>query len=465
MLSLRKSTIVAVLLVALTALSALWVPPATASTASTAGQVTRTPVTLQNGDVSLRGMIYAPSGGGPPRPAIVMVPGAGPRRLEGLADQAEAFARQGVTALVYDKRTTGYSQTNRSFSDLADDALAGIGVLRGQPDVDPGRVGVWGFSEGGWVAPLAASRSAQVAFLITVGAGAYTPERVQVWSNANYLAHAGVSGPRIRPLAVNLTRVMVAAGMFGASGHEPVPVLRKIRQPVLGLWGEHERSVPPADGMRVFAETLRAAGNDRYTLKVVPGADHSLEGSDDGFSTDSRLVAGYVETVVSWIDGLGSRGARTTTASADPPPAQEVAADPVPPLAWWESLPVQLGALILLLVAFAAYPAAATLRRRGSRGGPARRWPALLSLTGTLAVLGAVLYHGYLLATAAGAPGPVLLGRPVVWLILQVMVLCAAGTAVGTALTLGRTRRTARFTLAGGILLIPWALYWGLLVP
>ncbi|MFI0418248.1 alpha/beta hydrolase family protein [Spongiactinospora sp. 9N601] len=458
MLSLSKSSALAALLAVFAVTALLTAPPAGA------GTVVRTEVTIDSGDVRLRGMIYAPAATGRRAPAVVMVDGAGPRSLDDKAGQAAEFARRGVVALVYDKRTKGYSQTSRSFPALAQDALAGVRLLRRQPGVDPGRVGLWGFSEGGWVAPLAASRSPEVAFLVTVGAGGHSPERVQVWSNAIHLAHAGVTGARIRPLAVNLTRVMVGAGLFGAAGHEPVPVLARIDRPVLALWGEHERSIPAADSSRIFAATLRAAGNPSHTIKILPGADHGLMRSPDGFIEGDGLVPGYLELVTSWIHGLDDPPA----SSADAPPRQDLPAEPVTPLAWWESVPVQLGALTVLLVAFAGYPVAALIRRRrGAADGAdrARRWPALLAATGVVTVLGTVLYLGYLLATAAGAPGPVVAGRPVVWLVLQVFAVAAAVATVGTALTLRRTGGAGRLALTGGVLLIGWAAYWGLFVP
>ncbi|PZG39658.1 hypothetical protein C1I98_23480 [Spongiactinospora gelatinilytica] len=138
------------------------------------------------------------------------------------------------------------------------------------------------------------------------------------------------------------------------------------------------------------------------------------------------------------------------------------------PLAWWESVPVQLGALAVLPAAFAGYPVAALIRRRrrtADGAHRARRSPALLAATGVVTVPGTVLYLGYLLATAARAPGAVVAGRPVVWLVLQVFAVAAAVATVGTALTLRRTGGAGRLALTGGVLLIGWAAYWGLFVP
>ncbi len=81
------------------------------------------------------------------------------------------FAEHGVAALAYDKR--GVNESTRdfrrvAFTDLAPDGLAAVAVLRARADIDPGRIGVWGLSQGGWLGPLAASQSKDVAFVIAV---------------------------------------------------------------------------------------------------------------------------------------------------------------------------------------------------------------------------------------------------------------------------------------------------------
>lgn len=54
--------------------------------------------------------------------------------------------------------------------DVVEDALAGVQYLATQPRVDGRRIGLIGHSEGGLVAPLAATQSAQVAFIVLMAA-------------------------------------------------------------------------------------------------------------------------------------------------------------------------------------------------------------------------------------------------------------------------------------------------------
>src|SRR3954469_25671038 len=156
----RGALLLAGVILAVTALA----PPASAA------DLANDDVTFTNGGGMLHGTVVAPPGGSK-LPGLVMVDGSGEHTRNDHRTEAEAFARQGIATLIYDKRTEGYSQFERSYPTLADDALAAVEVLRKRPGVDPARVGVWGLSEGGWVAPLAASKSPEhVAFVVTVGA-------------------------------------------------------------------------------------------------------------------------------------------------------------------------------------------------------------------------------------------------------------------------------------------------------
>jgi dienelactone hydrolase len=153
-------------------------------------------VRFHNGAVALTGSVLVPTGPGP-HLGVVVVHGAGPQDREGYRALADRFARRGIAALIYDKRGSGQSTGHyRSFptdyAALAADALAGVAFLRGLPTIDPAQVGVWGHSEGGWVAPLAAARSPEVAFIVAVAASGVSPARNVLYEIDNALGHAGV---------------------------------------------------------------------------------------------------------------------------------------------------------------------------------------------------------------------------------------------------------------------------------
>lgn len=476
-------------------------------------------------------------------PAMVLVHGAGPGPRAQYAAEAEAFALAGVATLTYDKRTVGYSLTERSYSQLADDAVAALDLLRRQPGIDPATVGLWGLSEGGWVAPLAASRDPGTAFLVVVGANGLTPLRQQTWSEAVKVQAAGVEGSLVDAASTGVYRLLADLDMFPEAYYDPVPTLRGLTLPVLGVWGALDRSTPPVESVAVVRDALDRAGNRHYTLRTVAGADHGVRTSTDGFGQGLDFAPEYVPLIGSWVAAVAAGDPPATSISGigeQIRPTAEVA-----PAAWYESGPAHGIALLVMLVGFVGFGLVAAGRTIGRwiAGGPTTgagsrartrsitidpttgtrpattdtapradaagrsplgtaladppdgadtttdRSPGAATVPGTLriaartvamagsaAVVGTLAYLVTLTLVRGGYsvdPGPLLAGRPLPWLALQAtaVVTVVAGVLLGSglarrrpALPTGEQVRIA-LLLAAAAVFVPWALYWGLLLP
>ncbi len=460
--------------------------PAGAQEAPGAPGIRSVELTVRTADgLVLPATLRTPADAGPGGPALVLVHGSGPGRREQYRQEAEAYVRAGVTTLTYDKRTVGYSQFERSYSQLADDALAAADVLRAQPGVDPAAVGLLGLSEGGWVAPLAASRDPGTAFLVVVGANGVEPLRQQVWSEALKTESAGVRGSLVDAASSGVFRLVDSMGMFPEARHDPVPVLRSLTLPVLGVWGALDRSTPPVESVAVFRAELDRAGNRHAVLRTIAGAEHSLRTTVDGYTEGPDLAPGYPELVGRWTAAVAAgRAPLGSVAGVGDQPRPTA---PVPPSAWYESAPAHGVALGLLLAGFAGFGLVATVRRsaRTGRGPePAPVAARVLAAAGLVAVLGTLSYLTVLTATRGGRtvdPGPLLAGRPLPWLALQALAVVTVVAAVRLAAGLVRDRarvssgpgavrsggerlRPAALLVAAAVF-VPWALHWGLLLP
>ena len=53
--------------------------------------------------------------------------------------------------------------------------LAGLNFLKTRKEIQAEKIGLWGISQGGWIVPLAAAQSKDVAFAILVSAAGVTP--------------------------------------------------------------------------------------------------------------------------------------------------------------------------------------------------------------------------------------------------------------------------------------------------
>jgi uncharacterized protein len=460
-------------------LAAVGVPVAPA--AAEPEPVRTTDVTFAGGGgVILHGIVVAPRPSGKRRPALVMLEGAGNRGRQELQPAAEAFARRGVITLIYDKRTVGYSLLRRDYGLLAADAVAAVALLATRRDVDPSRLGLWAQSEGAYVAPLACLRSSAVKFVITVGAVGVTPAVQTAWGYDQFFRQAGVAAGLPHTLEITALRTMIGAGLFPEANFDPAPAWQQLRQPVLAEWGEFDRVALPRESSTTIEEALRRGGNSRYTMRFISGVRHNLNlTADGGFDRITSLPADYGAYERHWIDDL----ARTEPSRLGTPPTTET---PPPVLASLSGVAalVHLGLILTLAMGFAFYPLARLVGRIRSRslalrlgasglgasglGGTQR----LIVAAGLFTTLGLPVYLLFLMITAANVIGPVVVGRPLPWLLLQASTVTVGVCTVVIAVRWWRSRRRGERTdhhrlilVAAGAVLVGWAGYWGVLVP
>jgi dienelactone hydrolase len=128
-----------------------------------------------SGQLQLRAKLVLPEGSGP-FPAVVIVHGSGSESAVDFYAEPYLYASNGFAALVFDKRGTGDSQGKylQNFHVLSDDVVAALRWLRTQPAIDATRIHLAGFSQGGWIAPLAAAKDGGVRSLL-IGYGVMVP--------------------------------------------------------------------------------------------------------------------------------------------------------------------------------------------------------------------------------------------------------------------------------------------------
>lgn len=291
-------------------------------------------ISFQSGGHTLKGTLLLPRGPGP-HPAVAFVHGTGPldRHHPSLHPALrEHWARKGIASLVWDKPGTGASEgdwSRQSFRDRAEEALAAVRFLQGCPGIDPKRVGLWGISQGGWVCPLSASLSKEVAFLILVSAPACTVEAQDLYRIEQGMLAAGRPEAEIgKALAFARRRiVLVRDGTFEALDaaqrkvaeepwfreyvhrlgsrefafgklnvdYDPGPALEGVGCPVLVVVGGRDTEVPAREGAVRIREILRKAGNRDVTVETFPDAGHFLDGAAQG------LAPGYASMLTEWV--------------------------------------------------------------------------------------------------------------------------------------------------------------------
>jgi len=257
------------------------------------------------------------------------------------------LARQGIAVLLYDKRGVGKSTgewRRARLEDLAADAVAGVRLLRTRSGIDSSRVGVAGRSQGGQLAVISASRYPDVAFAIDI-CGSLVPP----WQQMNYEAAATMTRDRFSredsvaaqamlnekwrvartgigwdSLAVQIRRVRAEKAAWlgyvqlpdklsdirdswdGQMGFEYGPVLARLSQPILALFGERDTSTPTTATVAALRSGLRESRNANGTIRVYTDADHALlMWQDHGAELElPPYPSGYPKIVAEWIHGL-----------------------------------------------------------------------------------------------------------------------------------------------------------------
>ncbi len=259
-------------------------------------------------------------------PGLVLVGGSGPsdRHNGGFFDViAEHLVGEGVAVLRYDKRGAGQSEgewAHATPEQLAGDAAAAVRTLSTELGVARGHIGVFGHSEGGWVAlRLCAGKEAPghvilnscpaVSFIDSEvfalrAAGASREQAQAAGALLARLSAAARAGRSLEHGARMLAAARTAGALDGGGGeafeltadswaqlevwgdYDPSADLARLAIPALAVLGGEDPLVPVADSVAAYE---RSAVEQ---LLVLPGAEHRLRTLDgDG------LAPGYLEAL------------------------------------------------------------------------------------------------------------------------------------------------------------------------
>ena len=286
-------------------------------------------------------------------PAVVLITGSSPQdRDEALAGHrpflvlADHLTRQGIAVLRYDDRGVAASTgdfAQATTEDFARDAEAAVAYLKTRPEIDADRIGLLGHSEGGLVAPMVATRSGGVAFLVLLASPGVTGEEI-LYEQGDLIGKAeGASASQVEAnrtqrerlfaaikqdtdsaqVASDVRRILKESGLpaeaveaqaeWAASPwfryfltYDPAPALEKVEVPVLALFGEKDLQVPAEANRAAVEAALEAGGNEAYAVEVLPSLNHLFQTSETGAPSEyaqieETMAPVVLETIAAWI--------------------------------------------------------------------------------------------------------------------------------------------------------------------
>jgi uncharacterized protein len=303
-------------------------------------------IKFTNGQNQLAGILAMPATP-EPCPAIILVHGSGPADRDSngaFIALREHFATHGYAVLCYDKpgvRESTGDWTQQAFHDRALEVIAALHFLQTYPGIEAQPIGLCGGSQAGWVMPIAAQLTNDVAFIISISGAAVTVREQEAYRIEHQLRAEGFSETEIdQALRIYERRVeMIGQGaavgeimaMQSEAQQEPwfsfladitpedldffianyefdsIPFLRRVTRPFLGIWGALDIIVPVEKSVRLTRQALEEAGNTRFELKIFPQANHGMRMvAEDNLSERGKEFAPKLfDTMTDWLAGAG----------------------------------------------------------------------------------------------------------------------------------------------------------------
>jgi pimeloyl-ACP methyl ester carboxylesterase len=321
-------------------------------------------------NVKLTGTLTLPRGEGR-FPAVLLISGSGSQDRDSTVAGHRPFlilsdhlTRQGIAVLRVDDRGVGGSDLGSmsvTSENFMHDALAGVTFLKGHKQIDPQQIGLIGHSEGGMIAVMAAARSSDVAFIVTLAGMGQTGDEI-VQTQTGLMQRASGADPDSVANAVALVKSVDAVVKTETDGKriedevnaaissqtaamteaqrkafapvassvkammamyklpwyryfvtfDPEPDLKNIKVPVLALNGELDLQVAAKENLNRIAAGLQAGGNKDFTVRAFPKLNHLFQASQTGLPSEYTTIEetispAVLDTITQWVAERTSR--------------------------------------------------------------------------------------------------------------------------------------------------------------
>ena len=313
--------------------------------------------------VSLSGTLTLPDSTGI-FPAIILIAGSGPNDRDETIFGHKPFyllsdylTRNGFAVLRYDKRGVGKSTGDYSkatISDFVTDASNALEYLKSRKEIDSSKIGMLGHSEGGIIAPMVASKSSDVKFMVLLAAPGTKGIEIVLDQNENSLKHQGIEPETINrlqltnreifesllvwtgsendrtalrdrlsylweqlPILIKLKlekepylraqfNAMITPGYRSFLATDPKDYLSLVSCPVLAINGENDVQVPALKNLEAIKHHIQKGGNYKVETKSYPMLNHlfqeSITGQPDEYAKIDQTISPQVlSDITNWI--------------------------------------------------------------------------------------------------------------------------------------------------------------------
>lgn len=292
-------------------------------------------------------------------PAVILISGSGAQdRNETIFEHqpffviADYLTRHGIAVLRVDDRGVGGSEGNiqeATSADLAGDVLAGVEFLKNRKEIASDEIGLIGHSEGGLIAPIVATETDDIAFIILLAGPGIPGEEILYSQNELMMKAAGMEDAAIeqnRKLQEAIFNIILtekdsvkrldrlqrtlSGGMYPMMNddqkkaidsrveavnnpwfrfflqYDPYPVLTKVDVPVLALNGAKDKQVPADENLAAIEKALSEGGNKNFKTMKLKNLNHLFQPAETGAISEygeieETISPKVLEIIVEWI--------------------------------------------------------------------------------------------------------------------------------------------------------------------
>jgi len=313
-------------------------------------------------DITLSGTLSLPSKN-ETFPAVILISGNGEHnrneefgKFKPFLDISNYLTKRGIAVLRYDKRgveeSTGNYDSANSF-DFANDVISATEYLLTRKEINKKQIGLIGHSEGGLIAPIVASQSSNVAFIVSLAGPSISGDKIllsqqkaialakktdqseiqrnqklnqdafeivklykdkEVLSKkmTEYIEKISLNDPD-KPKNMTYKEYVTAQvngilrpWMVNFLRYNPQKYIEKVKTPVLALNGSKDLQVLASENLPEWKRILESSGNKNVTTKELQNLNHLFQNSETGLpdeyeKLDESFSIKVMDEINAWI--------------------------------------------------------------------------------------------------------------------------------------------------------------------
>ena len=324
-------------------------------------------ITFENtkDSITLAGTLTLPKEGSE-FPSVILISGSGPQdRDEEIFDHrpfkviADVLTKKGIAVLRFDDRGVGGSSgkfSEATTADFATDVMFAVDYLLSRDDIDASKIGLIGHSEGGLIAPMVASQTKDVSFIVLMAGPGIPSDELLILQSARAAQLNGVDEGFIKlnsgiqkglydivkqnndkELTENLLKDKLRSSLSEIPAEykptseseveslinsevkklcspwlnyfikmDPKSYLEKVSCPVLAINGTLDSQVLPKENLSGIEKSLRKSGNKNFEIIELPGLNHLFQEAETGaFAEYSKIEQTlsplFIDSLTGWI--------------------------------------------------------------------------------------------------------------------------------------------------------------------